>query len=160
MSPCSVGSDRGAVTPELSRIAVQHLTREESESSMMPAGRTPAIKTKNSQFSTQHTRAGKHENFILRAPKLVSGAFKRVHSGAVTKLFFVPEVLRGICSKELYYVAYEAHLEAKACEESRTDVGSRWGVFGSCGQRICGNQWASSGHSVAGHRTASRNHSR
>ena len=155
-----MGSDRGAATPELLGAAVQQLTGEQSESSMVSGGRTPAIKPKISQFSTQHTRAGKHENFILRAPKLVSGAFKRAHSGAVAKLFSALEVLRNICSKELYYVAYEAHLEAKACEESRTDVGSRWGVFGSCRQRICGNQWASSGHGVAGHRTASRNHSR
>jgi hypothetical protein len=152
-----VGSDRGAVTPELLRAALQQLTDEQSESSMMSGGRTPAI---NQPVFHPAQRAGKHENFILRAPKLVSGAFKRAHSGPVAKLFSAPEVLRNICSKELYYVAYEAHLDANACEESRTDVGSRWGVFGSCGQRICGNQWASSGHSVAGHRTASRNHSR
>ena len=75
-----MGSDRGAVTPELLRAAVQQLTGEQSESSMMSGGRTPAIKTKDNQFSTQHTRAGKHENFILRAPKLVSGALKRAHS--------------------------------------------------------------------------------
>jgi hypothetical protein len=80
------------MTPELSRAAVQQLTGEQSESSMMSEGRPRAVKPKNSQFSTQHTRAGKHENFILRAPKLVSGAFKRAHSGAVAKLFSAPEV--------------------------------------------------------------------
>ena len=83
-----MGSDRGAVTPELLRAAVQQLTGEQSESSMMSGGRTPAIKPKINQFSAQHTRASKHENFISRAPNLVSGAFNRAHSGGAVEAIF------------------------------------------------------------------------
>ena len=130
------------MTPEQSAslsyrvAAVQQSTGEQSESESV-------------QFSTQDTRAGKHENFILLAPKLVSGAFKRAHSRAAAKLFFAPEILTNICSKELYYVAYEAHLEAKACEESRTDVGSGWRVIGADWRRVCKNQRVGGGYTFA-----------
>jgi hypothetical protein len=71
--------------------------------------------------------------------------------------FLEGELLEGMGGR--YYGAREASFEAKASEESRTGVGSRWVVVAG-GRRIRGNRWAGCGYTDAEDSTESRNHSR